>query len=198
MAKTEEEIPLLEDYYEVLQLSPNADEETIDRIYRILAKRYHPDNQETGDPQKFADVVEAHRTLSNPDLRQAYDRHHAEHRSKLSRQSDAAGDENSFNSDLRTFETILSLLYTSRRRDPHAGGLGVMQMERMLDRPSTHLEFHLWYLRTKGWVERLENGLLAITADGIDRVMHLDNAGIRRDRLIAEHSSVERVALTKR
>ena len=52
-------------------------------------------------------------------------------------------------------------------------------------------------MRTKGWIERLENGLLAITADGVDRVMHLESAGIRRDRLIAEHSAVERVALKK-
>ena len=32
------------DYYEVLQVSRNADFETIERVFRLLAKRYHPDN----------------------------------------------------------------------------------------------------------------------------------------------------------
>ncbi|MCK5350483.1 MAG: DnaJ domain-containing protein, partial [Desulfobacula sp.] len=42
-----------DDYYEDLQISPNADLETIERIYRLLAKRYHPDNKRTGNIDKF-------------------------------------------------------------------------------------------------------------------------------------------------
>ncbi|RPJ10205.1 MAG: molecular chaperone DnaJ, partial [Deltaproteobacteria bacterium] len=38
----------ISDYYEDLQVSPNADQETLERIYRMLAKRYHPDNGCTG------------------------------------------------------------------------------------------------------------------------------------------------------
>ncbi|MGR9037200.1 MAG: DnaJ domain-containing protein, partial [Gammaproteobacteria bacterium] len=34
------------DYYEVLEISPNANSETIDRIFRYLAQRYHPDNRQ--------------------------------------------------------------------------------------------------------------------------------------------------------
>ena len=41
------------DYYELLQISPNAEPETIHRVYRLLAQRYHPDNRETGNAQKF-------------------------------------------------------------------------------------------------------------------------------------------------
>jgi len=37
------------DYYEALQLSPNADSETIERVFWMLAKRYHPDNDQTGN-----------------------------------------------------------------------------------------------------------------------------------------------------
>ena len=47
--RTKEETDVFQDYYEVLQLSPKADQETIDRVYRMLVKRYHPDNQETGN-----------------------------------------------------------------------------------------------------------------------------------------------------
>jgi curved DNA-binding protein CbpA len=35
------------DYYENLQISPNADMEMIERVFRLLAKRYHPDNTQT-------------------------------------------------------------------------------------------------------------------------------------------------------
>ena len=41
------------DYYEFLQISPNADAETIHRVYRFLAARLHPDNNETGHEENF-------------------------------------------------------------------------------------------------------------------------------------------------
>ena len=41
------------DYYEFLQISRNADPDTIRRVYRFLAARFHPDNPETGDSDKF-------------------------------------------------------------------------------------------------------------------------------------------------
>ena len=37
------------DYYETLQISKNADQETVQRVFRLLAQRFHPDNLETGD-----------------------------------------------------------------------------------------------------------------------------------------------------
>src|SRR5688572_22035613 len=61
------------DLYETLQLSPNASSETIERVYRLLAKRYHPDNQDTGDAQKFSEVHHAYDTLSDTTRRAAYD-----------------------------------------------------------------------------------------------------------------------------
>jgi hypothetical protein len=59
-------------------------------------------------------------------------------------------------------------------------------MERLLGCPSEHLEFHIWYLRQKNWIERLENGLLAITAAGVDKVIEQNNIMLRSDRLLAE------------
>ena len=41
------------DYYEILEISPNANAETMERIFRYLALRYHPDNPNTGDPARF-------------------------------------------------------------------------------------------------------------------------------------------------
>jgi DnaJ domain len=70
----DEEHPL--DCYEVLQLSPNADAETISRVYRMLASRFHPDNTDTGNSEKFIRLCEAHQILSDPEKRARYDERH--------------------------------------------------------------------------------------------------------------------------
>src|SRR5438094_700592 len=41
------------DYYEILQISPTAEPETVHRVYRLLAQRFHPDNGETGNDAQF-------------------------------------------------------------------------------------------------------------------------------------------------
>ena len=41
------------DYYEVLQISPKADNETIHRVFRMQAARFHPDNKQTGNAERF-------------------------------------------------------------------------------------------------------------------------------------------------
>ncbi len=61
------------DYYEFLQISPNAEPATIHRVYRFLAGRLHPDNPETGDAEKFVQLKEAFDVLSDPERRAEYD-----------------------------------------------------------------------------------------------------------------------------
>src|SRR5438046_5344954 len=82
----------------------------------------------------------------------------------------------------------------ARRRDPDRGGLGVIQMERLLGCPAAHLEFHLWYLREKGWIQRLDNGLLAITIAGVDNVIERDYIILRHDRLIPGRTDASNVS----
>lgn len=43
-------------------------------------------------------------------------------------------------------------------------------MARLLRQPPELVEFHLWYLKSKGWVERLDTGQLATSALGVDEV----------------------------
>ena len=174
------------DHYEALQLSPNADSETIDRVYRILAKRYHPDNQQTGDAAKFGTISAAHRILSDPEKRAAYDAKYEETRGTALKIYEEASGSNPFASDQRIFDAVLSLLYVARRRDPKGGGIGIVQLERMLGCPAEHLEFHVWYLLEKQFIRRLENGLFSITAHGVDSVIAQDSLLLRRDRLIAD------------
>src|SRR2546425_10284035 len=65
------------DYYEVLQISPNAEAETIHRVYRMLAMRYHPDNPETGDYQRFVLLKQAYEVLNDAQRRSEYDQRHS-------------------------------------------------------------------------------------------------------------------------
>jgi curved DNA-binding protein len=175
------------DYYEALQLSPNADSDTIDRVFRILAKRYHPDNQETGNSEKFAEITDAHRFLSDKEKRAAYDVRYEQNRAEMVQILDGAGAD-SFDDDRRIFDAILSLLYLSRRRDVDNGGLGIYHLEKVLGCPARHLEFHVWYLKQKGRIESTDSGLLAISAAGIDHVIQ-NKLVLRRDRLLTGDNS---------
>src|SRR5579862_2071027 len=68
------------DYYELLQISSNAEPETVQRIYRMLAIRYHPDNPQTADVEKFIALQTAYAVLSDPEQRAHYDQEYEGHR----------------------------------------------------------------------------------------------------------------------
>jgi curved DNA-binding protein CbpA len=157
------------DYYETLEISPNANTETIDRIFRYLAQRYHPDNQDTGDHLRFSEIVRAHDTLRDPVKRAKYDLHHKIYTESRSNLAEEANDRGNIERDVELQEKLLSLLYMKRRRNIHNPGIGNLELERLSGCPHEHLEFHLWYLKEKGWICRLENGTLAITVEGVDR-----------------------------
>jgi len=181
------------DFYEVLQVSQQADGETIERVFRLLAKRYHPDNPASGDEQKFRQVQTAHEVLSDSERRAAYDvkydRAKAMHW-QIFRKGTALG---SHEDDKRIFSGVLSLLYVARRKDPEHGGLGGLQLEQMLGVPREHLEFPIWVLKKRGWIETLDTGQVAITVDGIDQVIG-DNLGLPDDRLLARVTQDREVA----
>jgi curved DNA-binding protein len=63
------------DYYKVLGVDRNADQETIKRAFRKLARQYHPDVNK-GDKkaeEKFKEINEAYEVLSDPEKRKLYD-----------------------------------------------------------------------------------------------------------------------------
>ncbi len=62
------------DFYLILGVSRDADQETIKKEYRKLAKKYHPDKGHSSDEEKFKQVNEAYEVLSDEAKRAAYDR----------------------------------------------------------------------------------------------------------------------------
>ena len=66
------------DYYTTLGVVKNASQEDIQRAYRKLARKYHPDVSKTPDAEeKFKDIGEAYEVLKDPDKRAKYDRYGA-------------------------------------------------------------------------------------------------------------------------
>jgi curved DNA-binding protein CbpA len=173
------------DYYEILQLSPNADQETIERVFRILAKRYHPDNDQTGDAEKFRILVEAHEILSDVEKRAGFDVKYEKASALQWKVFDESSSSESVETDRRIQQGILSIMYIARRRDASNGGVGIYELERLLGCPEKHMEFHIWYLREKGWIERTDSGGFAITVSGVEAVIE-KQLMLRKDRLLPE------------
>ena len=114
-------------------------------------------------------VLEAHEVLSNPERRAGYDVKYQDYWNRKWRLASVSSDTSEHGDDKLTRERLLSLLYVQRRRNMQSPGLGEIEIARLLTIPFELVEFHLWYVRTKGWVERLDTGLLAITALGVDQ-----------------------------
>ena len=159
------------DHYEVLQLSQSVDNETLERVFRLLAKRYHPDNPDSGSEDAFRVVHEAYEVLTDPARRAAYDVQYSKQQSMEWHVFDQDATRGSHDEDQKIFSGVLSLLYAARRNDPEFGGVGTIDLERKLGVPREHLEFPFWYMKKRGWVEILQSGQYAITVDGIEEVL---------------------------
>ena len=158
------------DYYELLQISPNAEPETITRVYRILAARFHPDNPHTGDAEKFQLLTRAYHVLSDPKRRAEYDSELAIMRMQpigvFGLKDFAVGIDGEANRRMG----ILCLLYNRRRTDPEKPGVSVLELEQTMTFPREHLLFTLWYLKEKDLVRQDGSSDFVITAQGVDWV----------------------------
>lgn len=160
--------PRSPDLYEILRLSPQADSEGIERVYRTLAKRLHPDNQTTGDAEAFLRVADAYRILSDPAKRARYDSEReqakATPRFQLRSREFFAGLRGEQNRRLAT----LCLLYRKRISDYEFPGLTLLDLEDLTGCTREELGFALWYLCEKGLAKKMDGSQFQITAAGVD------------------------------
>ena len=161
------EIP---DYYEFLQISPNAEPDTIHRVYRFLAARLHPDTPGTGDAEKFFLLKQAYDVLSNPQRRAEYDATRKNGLSQPAPLSTWIDFMDNMEGELNRRLALLAVLYFQRRTNPYAPEVSFLDIERRMGFPRDYLEFTAWYLRNKGYITRADNSDFALTAEGVDFV----------------------------
>ena len=172
------------DHYETLQISANAEPETIHRVYRLLAQRFHPDNKDTGNATRFRELTEAYEVLGDPEQRAQYDVKHQQYvreRWKIAESTVSADVD--YRAEQVTRLTLLELLYTRRRTEPQQPSMSILDIEALIGRPREHLEFSIWFLAQKRFISRGDNSGLTITADGAEYLE--DNIdGVGRSRLL--------------
>ncbi len=159
-----------ENHYELLQISRHADMETVHRVFRIMAARFHPDNPQTGNVEKFHKLRCAYEVLSDPERRAQYDGLLEAEAPKplpvFEHKDFVIGVEGEMNRRLG----ILSLLYQSRRTNIDQPGVSLLDLEKRMAFPREYLNFAMWYLKSKGYVSMQDNSNFELTAQGVDYV----------------------------
>ncbi len=158
------------DYYEFLQISPNAEPETIHRVYRFLAGRLHPDNAETGDAEKFILLNQAYDVLSEPERRFEYDATCKKKEPQAVPLSTSIDFMDSLEGELNRRLVLLALLYIQRRTNPYKPEVSLIEVERRMGVPRDYLEFTAWYVQNKKYVTKADNGDFKLTVEGVDFV----------------------------
>jgi len=174
------------DYYDVLQVSSTAEPETINRVFRMLAQRYHPDNQQTGNESRFRIILEAYNVLNDPEQRAKYDVAHQQHRKDRWRLvATGANSENDFEMEDVVRLTVLEALYTKRRLEPSSPEIPFRDFEALTGRPREHLEFTLWYLQQKKFITIDDKSRLVLTVEGAEHLEQSYRTNLQHKRLPA-------------
>jgi curved DNA-binding protein CbpA len=159
------------DYYEMMQISPHAEIATIQRVYRMLAARYHPDNPETGDTDKFMRLQKAYTVLSDPAQRAVYNAELEQKNTEPLPVFELKDFVVGIDAEINRRLGALCLLYNRRKASPDRAGLSLLDLESKMSLPREHLEFTIWYLRDKRLARRDETSNdIVITAEGVDFV----------------------------
>ncbi len=174
------------DFYEIMEISPRATAETIENVFRYLARKHHPDVSQDESGARFKLVLQAYEILRDPEKRATFDIDREQHKREnavIIKGAETAVDDYSERANL------LSVFYARRRADMKQPGVSVSRLMELTTCPEEILEFHLWYFKQKGWVEREESGLLSITAEGVDQVENYSGNLSRNLKKIEHHSS---------
>lgn len=155
------------DHYGLLQISPQANSETIHRVYRFLASRFHPDNPDSGDADMFRKLRNAYDVLSDPARRAAYDAACLHQAPPLSTKINFM---DNIEGEMNRRLAVLAVLYFQRRSSPHEPQVSLSEIEKRMGFPRDYLDFTTWYLVKKGYITRADNADFTLTADGVDFV----------------------------
>jgi curved DNA-binding protein CbpA len=160
-------------------VDPNADPTIIRYAYRFLAAKFHPDNQESGDAERFKVITEAWRTLSEAPKRAAYDAQIGVQKAAAQPGATGPGGSAGFTapkpslswSEVELRLGVLQVLMEARRKRPQTGGASAKMLMDCLNCQMGDIEYVLWYLREKGYIQRTEANFM-ITVQGVDYLIN--------------------------
>ncbi|HEX4770799.1 MAG TPA: DnaJ domain-containing protein [Bryobacteraceae bacterium] len=159
-----------ENYYEFLQISPKAQAETIQRVYRFLAARYHPDNRDTGDPEKFVFLNQAYKVLSDSERRSRYDADLKKAQPQPTELFESIDFFDGIEGEVNRRLAVLSLLYRHCRANVHNAHVSLLDLEAQMGFPREYLDFAIWYLRSKKFIKQEDSAQLSLTVLGVDYI----------------------------
>jgi curved DNA-binding protein len=158
------------DYYEFLQISPHAEPETIHRVYRFLAARFHPDNPQSGDAEMFSTLAAAYEVLSDPERRATYDLECASGSGQKVPMSSSIDFMDTLEGETNRRLAVLAVLYFQRRANPTNPEISLCEIEARMGFPRDYLDFTTWYLQKKGYIARADNSDFTLTVQGVDYI----------------------------
>ena len=157
------------DYYELLEISPQASQDTIHRVYRFMAARYHPDIQGTGNLEKFTQLASAYKVLSDTNRRAEYDAQRATRQPTIRNPMSTTVDfMDQADGDLNRRLAVLAILYYRRRMYPNSPEVSLPEIEDRMGFPRDYLDFTTWYLAKKRYITRADNSDFTLTVEGVD------------------------------
>ena len=181
------------DIYALLQIDPSCERSMVEKAYRHLAQLYHPDHTDTADVDKFQEVTLAYKILRDEKQRAEYDRRYEEvmgHKpAAASRRDDIIIDGSSAIEDAEAHEIILLALYKRRRERADQPGVLPYRIQQELGCSDDSFEFHVWYLKSKGFIQLTQQSELAITIEGVDHVISQSRAQAKEQLRIAQKAA---------
>jgi hypothetical protein len=156
-----------QDHYDILGIEPRTDSETIQRVYAKLAQRYHPNNTGTGDKEKFDAVNAAYEVLSDPVLRQAFDKVKGVGEDTGPPKFSGLDFFDSLGRETGLRGALLCILYDRRRLSPFKPSISMRNVENMLVANNDQMNFAVWYLKQRGLIVADDKSSLQITVEGI-------------------------------
>ena len=168
------------DHHELLRAGVAGDAERLDRVYRALAFRYHPDNAGSGDSEIFLRISETYRILSISKPRP--EREIARH------------DGINWQPELRRLKdkriAVLGLLCQRRMSDYRNAFVSPGELESLTGMTPDEVGFILWYLREKHAVSGSDSSPdYSITAAGVDVLESIHQGEVGVDAVIDDKRS---------
>jgi curved DNA-binding protein CbpA len=155
-------------YYDLLQIHPRAEMETVHRVYKLFAARYHPDNLQTGDAERFRQIREAFEVLSNAESRASYDQNLEFNQPTALPVFQSKEFTDGIDAEAKLRIGVLCLLYAKRRANSDLAALSMLDLENLMAFPREHLQFSIWYLKGRRFITQDDRSSFVITPEGVD------------------------------